>query len=192
MKPVVVLTKDKHFDFVRSVLPAAILAEQISDVKPSGCLIAFMTGVIVPSPVLSKFHRTYNFHAASPDYPGRDPHHWAAYDGAPIYGATAHHMDARVDEGIIVGTLTVGVPKDFSPQDYLAIGEMAVKALFSVLAPIMVSDGVPATGIKWSGKKHSRADLLAKCDMRQLDEFAREHREMAFAGFEQHFIAQSN
>ena len=88
------------------------------------------------------------------------------------------------------GALTVGVPKDSSPQDYLVIGEMAAKAIFSVLAPTMVSDGVPATVIYWSGKKHSRADLLAKCDMRQLDKFAREHRAMAFAGFEQHFIAQ--
>jgi len=189
MKSVVVLTKPKHFDFVQSVLTDAKLVEQISDVQSGTCLIAFMTGGIVPIATLARFHRSYNFHAASPYYPGRDPHHWACYDGAATYGATAHHMDAKVDEGIIVGTLIQGVPKDSTPQDYLQIGEISARALFTALAPTMVSDGLPATGIHWSGKKHSRSDLLKMCNMRGLSEFSREQRQIAFAGFEQHFIA---
>src|SRR5262249_229160 len=56
-------------------------------------LISHSTSVIVPASVLEVLQgRAVNIHAASPRYPGRDPHHFAIYDGAARYGATAHVM----------------------------------------------------------------------------------------------------
>src|SRR5688572_2747045 len=61
--------------------------------SPAAILLSFGTSVIVPDAIL----RTpgllpINIHAASPQYPGRDPHHFAAFDGVTEYGATMHLM----------------------------------------------------------------------------------------------------
>jgi len=46
-------------------------------------LVSFSTGVVVPAELIAAFPAgAYNVHAASPDYPGRDPHHFAVYEGA--------------------------------------------------------------------------------------------------------------
>ena len=43
-------------------------------------LLSFGTGVIVPESILlTPGLVALNVHAASPDFPGRDPHHFAAY-----------------------------------------------------------------------------------------------------------------
>lgn len=184
----IVLSKLRHSSFIREILPDAKVVETLASNCKGKCLIGFGAGEIVPPELLAQFGRSYNFHGASPEYPGRDPHHWAAYDGAPEFGATAHAMTERVDEGFVVGTLTAGVPKDSGPEIYRQIGEDCLKALFIALAQRMASSGVPAIHQKWTGQKRSRADLIAKCDMRGLKEFPLEHRQMAFAGFEKHFI----
>src|ERR1700743_1186237 len=66
-------------------------------------LIAFSSPVIVPPAVLSALgYGAYNFHPGPPDYPGWAPAHFALYEGASEFGATAHAMAARVDSGPIV------------------------------------------------------------------------------------------
>jgi methionyl-tRNA formyltransferase len=67
-------------------------------------LVAFTTPVIVPPGVLDALgYGAYNFHPGPPEYPGWAPAHFAVYDRAPLFGATAHVMVERVDAGPIVG-----------------------------------------------------------------------------------------
>ncbi len=74
-------------------------------------LLAFTTGVIVPARVLNALgHGAYNFHPGSPDYPGWAPAHFALYEGAQTFGATAHVMLERVDAGPIIGVETFVIP----------------------------------------------------------------------------------
>src|SRR5215470_6679976 len=74
------------------------------DVLCNARLIAFTTGVVVPQTVFEALgHGAYNFHPGPPDYPGWAPAHFAMYDGAKTFGATAHVMERRVDSGAIVG-----------------------------------------------------------------------------------------
>jgi methionyl-tRNA formyltransferase len=66
-------------------------------------LISFSTSTIVPKWLINKLNGcAVNIHAASPQYPGRDPHHYAIYDQASEYGATMHYMTEKVDDGIII------------------------------------------------------------------------------------------
>ena len=97
-----ILTKSRwHAEL--SEFATATFAETLDDLTGGTVLAAFGTGVIVPPDLLARYDRAYNFHAAPPAYPGRDPHHWAAYDWATVYGATVHIMTERVDAGPIVG-----------------------------------------------------------------------------------------
>lgn len=128
-------------------------------------MIAVATAVIVPSVILNRLHLTpYNFHPGSPEYPGRYPESFAVYDGVTHFGATAHVMLPRVDEGGIVGVERFDV---VGQPDRMALADLAYQAmirLFGNLAPHMVISGDPMPVFpdeKWSGIKRSRADFLA-------------------------------
>lgn len=187
-RPPVVLTKQKHFAFVASVIPEALCIEHLSELPNTDCLLSYQSAVIVPKDILTFFlDVAINFHGAPPSYPGRDPHHWATYDGAKTYGATAHWMWPQVDSGPIIGEISVGTRSNMTPADYRAFGEASVRALFSILAPEIISLGVCETGSKWSGHKRSRADLIQMCDMRGCEAAEVKRRQNAFQGFESHF-----
>lgn len=183
----VVISSGKHRDFILSVLPHAELATSLEGIGPTpDCLIGFNTGVIVPERLLTVIDLAFNFHGAPPAYPGRDPHHWASYDGAEEYGATAHWMWPDVDAGPIFGTMLFGMaPAD--PQEYRRRGEEAAALLFRALAPKITIEGAPCLSIEWSGNKRKRADLIAMCDFTGLDSLEVARRKRAFAGFEKHF-----
>ena len=49
-------------------------------------LVSFGSSIIVPKKILDiKGLTSINIHAASPDYPGRDPHHFAVYNLSLIH-----------------------------------------------------------------------------------------------------------
>lgn len=126
-------------------------------------ILAFGSGVIVPQSILQRLGKpAYNMHAASPEFPGRDPHHHAIYRGARTYGATLHIMSARVDDGPIVGVETFAVAEDATPASLLAAANEAGFRLVERLAPaILTSAPLPRLdGISWKATKTTRTDLL--------------------------------
>lgn len=135
---------------------------------PEPTLLSFSTSVIVPQDIFERFPGgAYNLHAASPSYPGRDPHHWAIYDGATEYGATLHVMSKRVDDGPIIDAELFSVTPDEKP---MALLERANAAAFQILARnaarLMGGKPIaPDSKFVWSGKKHSRKDFLDMCHL---------------------------
>ncbi len=131
-------------------------------------LLSFSTSLIIPEEILQRFPGgAYNLHSASPQYPGRDPHHWAIYDGATQYGATLHHMTKRVDDGPIVDVEMFDVPDGATPSSLLAMANEASVRILHRRAPNFIA-GIPlvaSTDLKWTGKKHSRRDFLAMCTL---------------------------
>lgn len=178
-----VLTKARHFDFVHSVIPEAPCIERLGDLRGADMLFSFGSGVIVPPDILNNLKVAVNFHAAPPTYPGRDPHHWAAYDQATEYGATAHWMTERVDAGPIIGAFIIAM-KPGGPEDYRKAGERTARALFEEIVPKFIAGDI----LGWQGTKRSRRDLIAMCDLRNLPTYEAARRRFAFAGFEQHFV----
>ncbi len=133
-------------------------------------LIGYGTGVIVPAEILGNYTRAYNFHAASPAYPGRDPHHFAIYDRARQYGATAHVMGARVDEGEILGVERFEVPEACTPVRLLMLANQAMRRLFVRLGPAMVAADMPPSPVdeKWAARKSSRSQFERMCTLSPL------------------------
>ena len=129
-------------------------------------LLSFATGVIVPSWILEQPGLTaLNLHAASPEYPGRDPHHFAVYDEASQYGATLHFMTASVDAGPIIDVELFNVPDDACPVDLLDKANESAYMLLEKYLPMLLSGNAPPfnPNLQWTGMKRSRKDFLELC-----------------------------
>jgi methionyl-tRNA formyltransferase len=143
-------------------------------------LIAFVTGVIVPADVLDGLgYGAYNFHPGPPAYPGWAPAHFALYHRAAEFGATAHVMAARVDEGPIVGVEMFSITPDTSVASLEGMAYARLSYLFWTLArPLAAcSEPLPQLNLRWSGSKSTRRDYATLCEIPldiQRDEL--EHR----------------
>ena len=183
-----ILTIPNHFSWLQQVVPKATLATSCDEIQGGGdVLLTFSTGIIVPCDVIERFDAAYNFHAASSSYPGRDAHHWAVYDGVLQYGAVAHWMTERVDEGEIVGSMRFGMVSGASPHEFREAATNGIRGLLLTLAPSIFERPLTPNGEPWTGTKRRRSDLIAMCDMRGIDIEERQRRRHAFQGFEKLF-----
>ncbi|MCP5268577.1 MAG: hypothetical protein H6943_05990 [Zoogloeaceae bacterium] len=152
-------------------------------------LLSFGTGVIVPSWILDLMGGTaLNIHAASPLYPGRDPHHFAVYDGATEYGATMHFMSQNVDAGPIVDVELFQVPAQTTPANLLAQANEAGWLLITRFFERFLDQGapVPKTGFEWGLRKTTRKMFQELCRIdpsMSKQELERRYRATAMPGF---------
>ena len=184
-----ILTTSQHVDWLHSVSPEAKITTVLQEIKGGGnTLLTFGTGIIVPIDIIERYTNAYNFHAASSEFPGRDAHHWAVYDGSKTFGAVAHYLTKWVDEGEIVATLNFGMNSGSSPQEFRQAAIKGIRGLLLSLLPnIWETRAVAPCGVNWSDVKRKRIDLINMCDMRNLLVLERERRQIAFQGFEEFF-----
>jgi len=131
-------------------------------------LLGFLTPVVVPPAVLAALgYGAYNVHPGPPHYPGWLPSHFAVYDRATIFGATAHAMAAEVDAGPIVGLELFDVPPGASVTEIDALAYTRCARLIWRLAPALARDPapLPELPVAWSGRRSTRAMVRAACDI---------------------------
>ncbi len=127
-------------------------------------LIAFCTGLIVPSKVLAEaMTPAYNFHPGPPNYPGSFCAGFAVYEGAERFGITVHEMTSRVDEGAIVAVEWFKVPPQADREQLEAASFQLLIEKFFELAPHFANSAEPLPQIdeRWSGPKRTKADVEA-------------------------------
>ena len=157
-------------------LEQVVTLEDLEEVSGAGTesmlLVSGGTGVIVPRHVLDRFAAgAVHFHGASPAYPGRYPHHFAAYDQCRVYGATAHIMRERVDEGPILGVEEETVEPGASPDAYLATGRRCLMRLIPRVVPgLLTGEARPDPGFAWQGSKTTRRDFRTLCRIDPLSD----------------------
>lgn len=131
-------------------------------------LIGFLTPIIVPKHILDRLgFGAYNFHPGPPSYPGWQPAYFAAYDGASAFGATAHAMVEKVDSGPIIDVELFKVSPNTSVVDLEKMTFVEAMLLFRRLAPALAtrSSPLPDLPIRWSGRKSTRKQFAAMCDI---------------------------
>lgn len=128
-------------------------------------IICYNTGIIINENILRVAGKAINIHAASPQFPGRDPHHWAIYEDAKEYGATAHYMTSKVDEGAIIKIKSFDIPSNCTPKLLKQIAiEHGNRLLEEVLQEVL-SGKEKVLDIQWNGKKRTRAMFFEKCNI---------------------------
>lgn len=157
-------------------------------------LLSFGSGVIVPAWILqTPGLLAVNVHAASPNYPGRDPHHFAVYDGATQYGATMHCMTDSVDAGPIIDTELFDVPADITPSELL---DLANKAGWKLISRFFkryrkVEAPAPVADMKWGQRKSTRKMFLDMCRIdpsMPKEEIERRYKATAMPGYRNLYI----
>jgi len=157
-------------------------------------LLSFGSGVIVPDQVLQTAGLVaINVHAASPDYPGRDPHHFAVYDGARQYGATMHYMTPRVDAGPIIDTELFDVPSDIQPCELLDLANVAGWVLINRFFKKYREHGapIPLDNVEWGGRKSTRKMFQELCRIEPSmpeKEIERRYKATAMPGYRNLYI----
>jgi methionyl-tRNA formyltransferase len=146
--------------------------EDFAAIAPSalrdGRLIAFASGTIVPPDVLEKLgHGAYNFHPGPPAYPGWAPAHFALYDRARTFGATAHLMVDRVDAGPIVDTEMFIVPHGISIRALEQMAYVRMAYLFWRLARKLATQSEPLETLptKWGDRRSTKKMYRSMCDI---------------------------
>lgn len=144
-------------------------------------IISFQSGLIL-KPNAIEGRRCYNFHAAPPAYPGRDPHHWAIYENAKEFGVTLHLITERVDEGPILAVTRFDIEPGTPPQKLRKQAEAISVSMFGETVPHILSGDIGPNGECWTGKKRSRQDLLDLLRQPAKGE-EKQRRDFAFQGF---------
>jgi methionyl-tRNA formyltransferase len=131
-------------------------------------LVAFSTPIIVPLGVLAALgYGAYNFHPGPPQYPGWAPAHFALYEQATEFGATAHLMAERVDSGPIIDVALFAVPPGIGVTELEALAYAHLARLFWGLAKRIATEAepLPERASQWAARKTSRRAYEAICDI---------------------------
>lgn len=101
-----------------------------------------------------------NFHPAPPEYPGVGGASRALYDGAEIFGATAHAMVEDVDAGPIYDVRRIEIRRPETCASLFARAEVACLDLLAGVAETLQHDTLqPSPIYKWTGKAMKRAEF---------------------------------
>jgi len=138
------------------------------EVMRNARLVSFTSGVIVPKAMLAQLgHGAYNFHPGPPHYPGWAPAHFALYENARTFGATAHAMAARVDCGPIVGVDLFAIPEAIAVRELEQLAFVQLAHLFWRMSrDIACAPGaLPALPVAWSGTRSTQRMYRELCDL---------------------------
>ncbi len=161
----------------RAELERAI-AESKSDLR----LVSFGASVIVPAAMLNALPGpAYNFHPGPPEYPGLFPSVYALYDGKTEFAITLHEMAAEVDSGSIVDVKRFQI---LPGSDRLALDGVTFRLMLEMFGQwaerlANVATPIARQKLEWSGRRRTRADFNALCDLGEdptQEEFARRLR----------------
>jgi methionyl-tRNA formyltransferase len=157
-------------------------------------LLSFGSSVIVPKHILDTPGLiALNVHAASPEFPGRDPHHFAVYYGAKQYGATLHYLTEKVDQGPIVDVELFPVPDGATPAKLL---EKANEAGFELIKRFFkgyrnVGASISKANVSWGTRVTTRKDFTELCRIdpsMSESEFMRRLKATAMPGYSNLYI----
>jgi methionyl-tRNA formyltransferase len=123
--------------------------------------ISYLSRWVVPEYVLNRTKvAAFNFHPASPDYPGIGCNNFALYEDAKEYGVTCHHMAPRVDTGAIIAVKRFPVfPTDNVASLLARTYAYQLVLFYEILSLIREGRDLPVSDEKWTRKPFNRVEF---------------------------------
>lgn len=131
-------------------------------------IVSYLSRWVIPPPLLERASvAAINFHPATPEYPGIGCNNFALYENAATYGATCHHMVARVDTGDIIQVKRFAMAPDETVASLLGRTYAAMTALFEeVMSEFARTGRFPESNERWSRPPFTRSQFEA---LRRID-----------------------
>jgi len=194
------LTKDTRFcvdaaHLARVAFPDLLWVQgRVSDPLPEtlrgerfGSVISFVSPWIVPPWLFESADFALNFHPGSAEYPGTGCYNFALYEAAPTYGATCHHMKAKVDTGAIVRETLFPVLPAETVETLKLRTMVAMLQMFHEIVTILArGEELPVGTRGWTRRPFTRRELNALATLSPTmpaEEIQRRVRATSYPGF---------
>jgi methionyl-tRNA formyltransferase len=129
-------------------------------------IVSYLARWVVPKYLLERA-QAINFHPATPEYPGIGCNNFALYENAKEYGATCHHMAAKVDTGAIIKVRRFPVSEDETVATLLEKTYQAQAALFlDVMIEYETTGAFPQSQERWTREPFTRVQFE---ELRRID-----------------------
>lgn len=129
-------------------------------------IISYLSRWVVPEALLRRSKiAAFNFHPATPDYPGIGCNNFALYDDAKEYGVTCHYMEPKVDTGTIIAVERFPVTQEDTVASLLDKTYACQLDLFhKIMNLILKGEKLPTSDEKWTRAPFTRKefDMLGK------------------------------
>ena len=131
-------------------------------------IICFRSYLLLPKSLLNRASiAAVNFHPGPVEYPGSGGLNWALYDNADTYGATAHIMDEKIDNGAIIECRRFPLLKDDNVTTLLARAHLTTFNLLVDITTGLARDGKTfldykleaSQSEKWAGKAKKMSEI---------------------------------
>lgn len=126
-------------------------------------IISYLSRWVVPPFLLQRARKAaFNFHPASPEYPGIGCNNFALYEDAQEYGVTCHHMAAKVDTGPIIAVRRFPVyPKDGVAELLERTYQHQIALFFEIVGLLAEGKDLPVSDETWKRPPFSREQFNA-------------------------------
>lgn len=172
---IILLSKQDQFSRYATDIARSLFGERVTcfsgavgDPMPhrllSGCdvLISFLSPWIVPQAVLDRCGTAINFHPGSVDYPGTGCYNFALYDGAAEFGATCHHMLAKVDTGLVVEERRFPVFASDTVETLKLRTMVTMLSMFNDTGCLIAAgEPLPQAAVHWTRQAFTRREMNA-------------------------------
>jgi len=124
-------------------------------------IISYLSRWVVPEWLLKKAGiAAFNFHPASPEYPGIGCNNFALYEDAKEYGATCHHMLPRVDTGPIIAVKRFPLfPSDNVASVLARTYAFQLVLFYEVMSSILAGKDLPVSEESWTRRPFTRREF---------------------------------
>jgi len=148
-------------------------------------IISYLSRWVVPEFLLERARKaSFNFHPASPDYPGIGCNNFALYEGAKEYGVTCHHMAPKVDTGAIIAVKRFPVYPDDGVAELLERTYVhQIELFFEIVGLLAQGKELPASEETWTRPPFTRVQFNELFVIRpgmKRDEIARRIRAISY------------
>lgn len=148
-------------------------------------IISYLSRWVVPPFLLERARKAaFNFHPASPEYPGIGCNNFALYENAKEYGVTCHHMVAKVDTGPIIAVRRFPVyPQDGVAELLERTYQHQIALFFEIVGLLAEGKDLPASDETWKRPPFTRQqfnDLFIITPEMSREEVARRIRAVSY------------
>ena len=156
-------------------------------------IISYLSRWVVPEFLLERARKaSFNFHPASPEYPGIGCNNFALYEAVKEYGVTCHHMAPRVDTGPIIAVKRFPVyPEDGVAELLERTYEHQIALFLEIVGALARGQELPLSDERWTRPPFTRTqfnELFVITPEMDADEIARRIRATSYENWQPYVL----